>query len=336
MMTILKTVPCDRHFQRFTDFPRSIYPPDSPYFKTPKTVNTTFLQSAYLLLDDEHIVARAALYMNPFLNFENKSTACIGNYEAIDDKLAATKLIAHITSDARSLGAEYLIGPMNGSTWDTYRFSTDHDSPNFFLEPYHHLYYNTHFLQAGFEAIAKYYSNIAKIETFPAGDILSRDAALVQQGVTFRPIDLENYVHEISRIHQFNTFAFSHNFLYTPINLEEFVKKYTAAKHILHPDYTLLAEDREGNLVGYYFCLHDHLNTKEKSLIFKTLVRHPAPEWQGLGHVMGNRIYQHAIGQGYRTFIHPFIFENGTSNNLSKNFLGTRYKKYVLYGKPIV
>jgi hypothetical protein len=335
MITIVKTLPGDSHFHRFTNFPRSIYPPDSAYFKTPENINTTFLRSAYVLLDGDQILARAAVYMNPFLHYQNKLTGCIGNYEAIDNELAATTLIAHISHEARSHGAGYLIGPMNGSTWDQYRFSTDHDSPNFFLEPYHHLYYHGHFQQSGFDVIANYYSNISKIDTFPAGEILIRDAALVQQGVTFRPINLKNYEREITRIHQFNAFAFNHNFLYTPIEHEDFVKKYAAAKHFLHPDYTLMAEDGEGNLVGYYFCLHDHFNTTEKTLIFKTLVRHPGPEWQGLGHVMGNRIYQHALDQGYRTFIHPFIFENGTSTNLSKNFLGRPYKKYVLYGKQI-
>jgi hypothetical protein len=336
MTTLRKTCPGDKHFHLFENFPKSIYPPDSLYFKTPQTVNTTFLSGCYLLLEGEKVVARAALYMNPHLHYLNKTTGCIGNYESVDDASSGMSLIAHITSEARAKKAEYLIGPMNGSTWENYRFSTDHNNPNFFLEPYHHLYYNLHFQDAGFDVIANYFSNISKIETFSGIEMAKKDSEFIKKGVRFRAIDLGNYEYEMERIHLFNAFAFNHNFLYTPISREEFIRKYTAAKNILHPDYTLLAEDSAGNLLGYYFCLHDHLNTKEKSLIFKTLVRHPAPEWQGLGHVMGNRIYQHALSQGYRTFIHPFIFENGTSVNLSKNFFGKSYKKYVLYAKQIV
>jgi hypothetical protein len=336
MTNIVETRPGDENFHLFQDFPGQIYPSGSAHFSVPETLNEDFLQACYVLLIDGKVQGRAALYDNPQLKYKNIKSCCIGNYEAINSEKAGPHLLNHMMSIAKNSTAQYVIGPMNGSTWDNYRFSTDHDEPSFFLEPYHHLYYNQHFLAAGFEAIGKYYSNRSGTQFAVSADILENDRKLQNAGVTMRSIDLSNYGREMERIHDFNTFAFSHNFLYTPITKEAFMKKYAGAKRVLNPRLTLLAEDRDGNLIGYYFCIDDLLDSNRKSLIFKTLVRHPDPKWQGMGHVMGNRIYQQALLEGYESFIHPFIFKNGTSTKLSANFLGERFKNYVLYGRELV
>jgi hypothetical protein len=96
-----------------------------------------------------------------------------------------------------------------------------------------------------------------------------------------------------------------------------------------------LAEDSEGNLLGYFFCIQDFYNQKEKSLILKTIARHPDKKWAGLGHVIGNQIYRKAVEQGFQTVIHAFMFDEGYSTTISKNFSGERFKNYHLYGKQI-
>lgn len=335
MITIIETLPGKADFHLFQDFPKSIYPSDSLWFKIPETLNTGYLTACYMAEREGKILARAALYANPNLVFEDKKAFCLGNYEAVNDPEISFQLFSHIFEATKYAGAEFIIGPMNGSTWDNYRFGLSHDQPPFFSEPYHHLCYNEHFLKAGFSGIATYHSNIDKIKSFDERVVLAKDRELATAGVRIRNIDIARYEDEMSTIHDFNSFAFSRNFLYTPISKSAFIKKYSAARNILNPDYTLLAEDADGNLIGYYFCMDDFLDTKHKTLIFKTLVRHPDPKWQGLGHVIGNRIYQKALSNGYEIFIHPFIFEKGTSVNLSRNFSGTHYKSYILYGKDL-
>jgi hypothetical protein len=300
-----------------------------------ETFNSDFLVHGFVAMRDGQPVARAALYNNPSLEYNEKHAWCAGNYEAVDDPLAATTLLAHLAAFAKIHGARYLMGPMNGSTWDAYRFNTDDQLPPFFLEPRHPIYYNDHFLMADFAVIARYHSNIATAipETDPA--LITREHALRGMGVSFREIDLNHYEDELKRIHAFNAIAFSSNFLYTPIDPEAFLKKYAGVSRVLNPRLTMLAEDRQSNLIGYYFCVDDLLNPGQKSLIFKTLVRHPAAEWRGLGHVMGNIIYRKALEMGYETFIHPFIYNQGTSVTLSRDFEGKHYRSYVLYGKEI-
>lgn len=336
MITITETGPGHDDFYLFTELPRHIYPPESLRLKTPDVIPTDFLRACYLMKDGENTVARASIYDNPLLQYAGQHAFSVGNYECADHGEYAAALLAHVASAVKDWGGEWLIGPMNGSTWESYRFLADHENPLFFTEHDHHLYYNDQFGKAGFEPIAHYYSNVDHGLEPDNPEILTRERELYAQGVTIRPIDLSGFEAEIGRVYDFNLLAFRTNFLYTPISREAFMKKYIQTKPYINPDLTLLAEDEAGNLVGYFFCIPDFYNTQSKTLIVKTLARHPDPQWRGLGHVIGNVIYRKALELGYTSAIHSFIYEQGTSTRLSTNFSGTLYRNYVLYGKHIV
>ena len=335
MMEILETNPGDSTFQAFLDLPKHLYPTDSPKFAFPESVPQDFLAASFIVMNHGKPVARASLYNNPLLHYQQQPALTVGNYECSDDAECANLLLNRIASEATTRGANYLIGPMNGSTWENYRFATDHDQPPFFLEPYHHLYYNEQFRQAGFAPIAEYFTNRDTDLVFDRPDIQQRERELRESGVTIRPIDLSRFEEEIGRIYDFNGLAFKNNFLYTPIEKTSFLQKYAFAKNILNPEFTLIAENEMGSLIGYYFCMDDVLNTREKSLIAKTLARHPDPKWRGLGHVMGNVVVRKADALGYDNMLHPFIYKDGTSSKLSAHFSGLNYRNYVLYGKNI-
>lgn len=335
MITITETGPGHVDFDSFKEVPKLIYAPDSIRFRTPESIPTDFLRACFLLKDGEHILGRASIYDNPLLQYAGHHAFSIGNYECANGDEYAEALLAHVVATVKSWGGRYLIGPMNGSTWEGYRFLADHENPLFFTETHHHLYYNTQFEAAGFEPIAHYYSNIDQGLELDNPEILARERELQASGVTIRPIDPANFEAEISRVYDFNLVAFQTNFLYTPISRDSFMKKYLQTKAYINPDLTLLAEDAAGNLVGYFFCIHDFYNTKSKCLIVKTLARHPEPQWRGLGHVIGNVIYRKAVELGYTSAIHSFIYEQGTSTKLSTHFSGTHYRNYVLYGKQI-
>lgn len=335
MIEIVQTEPGDLNFHLFENFPNEIYPADSIRFRLPEKINRQFLQACFILISDNKVLARASFYTNPYLNYQNKKTFCIGNYEAVNNENISTKLFLHLSLKAKKHGAEFLIGPMNGSTWDSYRFSVHHNQPNFFLEPWHHLYYNNHFTKAGFKIIAKYFSSIDTSLKYDKENVIASENELKHSGVTFRNIHLAEYEKELEKLFEFNSTAFRANFLYTPLDNSEFTKKYAEAKKIINPDFVILAEDENKKLIGYFFCIDDFFNTKEKSLIIKTIARHPDKKWRGLGHVIGNMIYKKAVEKKYKSVIHAFMYEAGTSTTISQNFSGDIYKNYVLYGKEI-
>ncbi|TDE16326.1 hypothetical protein [Dyadobacter psychrotolerans] len=336
MMEIIQTNPGQSNFRHFIDLPKSIYNKDDISFKSQEAIPEEFLTCCYLLFDNGKPVARASIYDNPLLQYNHQHVLTIGNYECMDNPLYAAEILSHIQSEARTLNAPDLIGPMNGSTWENYRFGVSNENPLFFTEQLHPFFYNDHFMDAGFEPIAHYFSNIDKSFKFDKPEILKREEEFHREGVVIRPIDLFRFEDEIARIYDFNTVAFRTNFFYTPITKDAFIAKYIHTKKYIDPEFTLLAEDKSQNVIGYYFCVNDFFNTKKKSLIVKTLARHPDPKWSGLGHVIGNIIYRKAAALGYSSAIHPFIYQRGTSTRLSENFSGVNYKNYVLYGKQII
>lgn len=335
MTEIVTLQPGEHDFKIFESFPEEIYSADSLRFKIHETINNEFLAACFVLVSGGKVQARAALYDNPYLCFQNKKAACIGNYESVNDKDVAAALLSHLACAAHKQGAKILIGPMNGSTWDTYRFSLHHDYPPFFLEPYHHLYYNEHFTHNGFDLIAGYSSGLETDLKYNDGAIAERERELKKDGVTFRNIDSRQFEKELEKIYHFNAVAFRSNFLYTPISKTAFIAKYLETKTIIDPEFVILAEDASDNLIGYFFCIRDIFNTKEKSLIAKTIARHPDPAWNKTGHVMGKMICTRAINKNYSSIIHSFMHEEGTSVNLSKNFSGKIFKNYALYGKEL-
>ena len=334
-MEIIKTKPGDQNFHFFENIPEQLYPVNSIRHKQAESINMEFLVACYVLTLNGEVKARAALYNNPHLVYDKKRSFCIGNYESVNDLKVSEKLMNFIVSEARKSGADFLIGPMNGSTWDNYRFSVHHQHANFLLEPYHHLYYNEHFFSSGFKTISNYTSSIDKDLHHDHPNVLKLDINFLQAGLTIRNIDMSNYERELKKLYPFISSAFKNNFLYTPISWEAFYKKYMEAAKIINPEYVLIAEDVQRNIKGFIFCYDDLLSKNEKKIVIKTIAREKSKELSGLGHAMANRILQLVKNRNYQSIIHAFMIEQGTSTGVSENFFGTIYKNYALYGKEI-
>lgn len=291
-----------------------------------------FIHCCYVLLENEKPKARAILYQNPGLFYKNKKAVAIGNYECAEDENISKSLLNFIIQDAKNLNAAFLIGPMNGSTWENYRFSLRNNFENFLLEPAHPVYYNQQFLSSGFKPIA-YYSSRKNSNFFCNNkEVLQKENHLLNFGIAIRNIDIRNFERELENLYPFVCSAFSNNFLFTPISKDIFINKYLQFKTIINPEFVLIAEDENEAVIGFIFCYDDVLNKKEKSLVIKTLARDRSEKWSGLGAVMANQVISQAKSRGYESIIHAFMLDDGNSSETSEKFFGTVYKKYVLYG----
>ncbi len=335
MNEIIKIQPGDKQFHLFETAAINIYPPGVLQKQLSGGMNREFLHTCYVIVKNGAVVGRAALYNNSSLRYENRKAVCVGNYECINDDDCAKSLLNAVVDDAAKLGATFMIGPMNGSTWDDYRFSTHQQHPNFLLEPYHHLYYNDQFMQFGFRPIANYISNVDYSLNHDHVSILQTEAELISKKVVIRSIDSNHYEEELKKLYPFICASFQNNFLYTEVSEENFISKYKEAAAIINPAFVLIAEDKNKKVIGFIFCYQDLLNTKSKTIVVKTVARNPAKEWKGLGHVMGNHIIRAAAQREFTAAIHAFVIEQGTSTGLSDSFSGNSYKNYVLYGMAI-
>jgi hypothetical protein len=331
-MEIIRTMPRDHNFHLFEDLPKQSYPGKNVGAKKLDDHNSSFVHSYYVLLDTAQPKARAVLYQNPGLFYKGETVTTIGNYECVEDDSISNFFLQHIIKEAKTLNRGFLIGPMNGSTWDNYRFSLHNNFENFLLEPYHPVYYNQQFRSAGFNHVAHYSSRINTDFFSDEETVLMKEKRLFDNGLKLRNIDLHNFDKELKKLYPFVNAAFKNNFLFSPIVMPAFIEKYKKIADFINPEFVLIAEDRKDNIVGFIFCYDDLLNKKEKSLVIKTLARDQSKSWSGLGAVMANRIITLAKARGYQSIIHAFMIDDGNSSESSMRFLGNIYKEYVLYG----
>lgn len=328
-------MPGDPNFHLFESLISLLYPPEIAKLKAMEGITHSLLESAYVILKNGKPAARGCWYTNAELRFNNRQACCIGNFESINDTSCSNELFRMVIADAKLKGAEYMLGPMNGSTWDTYRLGISSNTPNFFLEPYAQPYYADLFAAGGFENIARYVSNMDEEKDLNDERIKETEMRFLQQGVIFRNIDLQQYETELEKLHAFCMESFKHNFLFTPISKELFTEKYMKVKPHIGPQYVIIAENAAKEIVGFIFCLENFYDTTKKGMIIKTIAKHNSIRYGGMGNVLATRFKRKALENGYQYIIHAFMIESNASKSLSQHFSGKLLRNYFLYGKDI-
>lgn len=296
------------------------------------TLDTQRLLAVLVVLRNAVPCARLALYRSDA--DDAIQTLICGNYEA-DDDAAAARVLAEAEHYAERNKFAQLLGPMNGSTWDTYRFRTATSADVFFSEHWHPAAYPLQWETAGFIPQAHYISTIDRTLSCDDAAVLNREAELAAQGVRLRPLTTADFAEGLEKLYPFCTAVFSENLYYAPIGLPEFRARYGSAGNYLAPGSSCVAETANGSVVGLLLAYPDRLCTTEKRFIIKTVARDPSAAYKGLGAVLGNYGTRWAKQNGYASVIHAFMHTGNRSVQLSDQFSGEPLRRYVLLGKSL-
>ncbi|MCB0642283.1 MAG: hypothetical protein KDC44_11615 [Phaeodactylibacter sp.] len=328
-MELIKVRPGAAKEAEILQLPAVLFPENYPLHFDAVSINPEFLLHSYLLRQDGRAIGSIALYHNPGHQLEGQPATCVGYFHCVNDTQAAKKLIDAVVADTRALGIQQIIGPLNGSTWENYRFRTTDEPPAFFLESAHPVYYKDLFRACGFQPIKSYYSFLVE-PLQPMSDRASkRRTQFEAAGIRFRPIDPNHYERDVRRMYDLCLIAFKDNFLYTPYPWEAFAKKYSLLESIARPEMTLLAEEGD-QVVGFVFMIDDVLCTEEKRFVFKTYAVHPGIKYAGLGAVISQQVTEALLQEGYTSSIHAFVIEGSPSYNASSSNSKV-YREYQLY-----
>lgn len=330
-----QSFPNQSTFEDFIHVPQHIYPSNSPRFRTPDIVDPTNLQGCYTLFDGKKPAGRFSLFTPSNLNYQDRKVAYIGHYECVENERISIELINLAKEKAKEAGAEYLIGPMDGSTWHTYRFATDYDNPLFLTENHHHLYYTEQFEKAGFKPIVKYVSQIKDNLSINEEKTAAIEEKFRSQGIIFRHIHMDTYEDEMYRVCEFCQEAFKRNVLFTPIDPKIFVAKYRNLSSVIDPEFVQIAENGQGKIVGLQLSVPNHYAPEKHQLISKTTARAPQSQYKGVAHVLHEKMVKKAIEKGYTSVIHAFMFENNRSRVVSDAMGFKPYRTYQLFGMNI-
>jgi hypothetical protein len=331
-MKLIHTPINSADFSLFKSLVEKLYPMNSPRFIFGFDPVNTYSMGCYVLQRNDDVVGRFALYNNPSLTYKEKKAATIGSYECIDDVATSYQLLTHAKKIAKDAGFEYLIGPMEGSTWNNYRFTDAISEDVFFMEPYHLPYYPAQFLEFGFEKIASYFSNMADEIVYDPSTLVEMEKAFSAAGMFLRTINLEKLSEDLAKISDFCNEAFEDNFLFTPIPKDDFVEKYIRFKKYFDPDFIFISEDETGKMNGLFFPIKDYCDQSGKRFVLKTMARLKNAPFRGMVEYLGQKTIKKAIEKGFSTAIHAFILEDNVSVEMSRRFGGSAYKTHSLYG----
>lgn len=294
-------------------------------------------QETLLAVDNNQLRAVCSLWTKHTPSFKNYKTGVIGNFFAEEDE-AGISLLDDASERLRKQGFDYVVGPINGDIWHSYRLVTDAGQyPPFFMEYYTPETWPKMFSSSGFEAIAGYHSARAANINYEDNFAKKFAAKKSQLGLTVRSFNVTKATDELTAIHALSLQSFSKNFLYTDISLPEFLNLYEKMIPYVDPDFFLLVEHQE-ELVGFIFALPDYLqqqrNEEVDTVIIKTVAKLPSRTYAGLGYYLWHKIHRQANIKGFKHVIHALMHENNSSLAIS-NQSGQTIRNYTLYGKRL-
>ena len=283
------------------------------------------------------LVARCSLWGRRDSHGAPVPDGLIGHYAAANAD-AGKELLERALDRHRAEGRERVIGPMDGSTWHRYRLLTDRGSePTFFMEPTDPDEWPIHFTDVGFAPLATYTSalnaDLSRVD--PRSDGCRAD--LERSGVTLRTLDIERFEDELAAIHKLSLTAFANNFLYSPIEIGEFLVSYVPIRAHIIPELIFLAE-HDGHLAGFIFAIPDLLESArgepQRTVVVKSMAVHPDYGGNGLGGVLMDDCQRAARNLGFVRAIHALMQETNLSRRISRRY-GTTIRRYTLYEKPL-
>lgn len=306
-----------------------------PFFRSPLPPPDS--ARCFLLRDGTGLLCgHAAVTVNPGITFGGQRTALIGWYECTEDHAGSRALLDAIAEYGREIGADYLLGPMNGDTWHSYRIALPSQAPPFFLEPYNKPWYGAQFEQAGFAAVASYHSSTIPSgaeSTEGKGSVSERLERFAREGITVRELDPGQFDEEVRRIYSISVNAFHANPFYTPISEEETLAMYRPLRQIVDPEFVLLAEGPDGETVGFIFAVRNLYAPQNDSLVVKTAAVQATQYGKGLGSLLIEMIHRRGTARGYRQMIHALMYDNNPSARVLRGS-STVIRQYSLYGRP--
>ena len=291
-----------------------------------------------LVSNDGETVGRCSLWWHRTPSLPGHRPGIIGHY-AVRDAVSAGRLLKHACEQLAARACTLAIGPMDGNTWRRYRLITERGSePAFFLEPDNSDGWPSHFVEAGFSPLAHYSSAINTDLSRKDPRMEEVGARLSAQGIRIRPLNLQRLEDDLHRIYVLSRSGFQGNFLYAPIDEEEFNAQYRSMLHLVRPEMVLIAELGE-RPVGFVFALPDRLQAGRgqtiDTVILKTVAVLPDHAGVGLGSLLMTRVHEVARMLGYARVIHALMIETNHSRKMSRHSART-FRRYALFARTLV
>lgn len=318
----------------FESLPRRLY---GPLYRSEEAPNG--LQFFIVRSGDGEVIARAATWSNPLLSWQGTNPGLIGSFEcAIDDAALAEAVLSAAEEHLRRHGHDMSIGPMNGSTWNTYRIAEPEGAPCLFpLEPRNPAFYCALWDACGYSTLANYTSSRFSLSDASFPHIATATEYFEKHGIVVKDFRPERSADELDAICDVALASFCGNFLYTPISRKEFLSRYRPFIQTMRPHDAAIARRMDGTPVGFAFGFPNHYAPEGSEYVVKTVAVLPEPGCRscGLGSLLVERLARNAFNDGFRTAYHALMHERNFSVRFGSHVGSSVCRRYRLFIKSL-
>lgn len=202
-------------------------------------------------------VGRIAAIHNP-AHCETFGEACthFGFFECVDAQDVADALFAAVENAAVDWGHDLLRGPFSPNVNGELGLLIDgFDEPGFVMIPYHPPYYRYLVEGCGFVKDVDLHCYAIERESAP-GWLLDAGQRMIEQSpCTYRVLTREEFPQQVERVWKVYSDAWEKNWLWTKSTRDEFMHLVGELIQIVDCDLVYLAENAEGELVGFSIAL---------------------------------------------------------------------------------
>lgn len=265
--------------------------------------------------------------------YPTPKTGYLGNFYAQSQEIA--KELLTIAQDRFTVnGVSTIYGPINGNTWNQYRFVTSgFTNKPFLLEPFNPECYPKYFLEFGFEPAASYESSILKTQ-----ENYSRNPIELPPNIELESFNPNESLIELESMYQVAKDSLCENFLYTHISKQEFTDIYKPLVSSLDPRLVILAKEKKDHTsktVGFIFAIPYDFSRNCRTVVLKTLCRLKSEHYKGLGLALTSICHSIAYKIGYTRAVHALYKVGDNSCATNKIPQSKILRKYSLFKKII-
>ena len=300
------------------------------------------LKNIVLLAKSEKSMARLIAYI------DENNQGFMGWYECSEDQ-EINDFIFEATFDwFKKNNCEHVSGPINGNTWNNYRFNETCSYPLFPGEPNQPLYYLKFWKDCDFKPCQHYTSDVPPKEIVQPMTREELDFLLASNNLYARNLTEEISTEYFEKLHEFYHVCFSSNPLFHAISLDEYelINKKTTA--VVNSDHSFLIHDADLNIAGVFISFNDYYYSlfrealdapkeyQTKKIIIKTLSVSPQYRNKQLGTLMINFIHYQAYQNGFSQVIHALMHNQNLSSVKGKEKFKTEIiREYCLLEKHL-
>lgn len=304
--------------------------------------------------ENEEIQACCSIWIHTdMIDEQGVRAGAIGHFEALDEN-SAKIVLKQACSKLQEEGETYVIGPIDGSTWNSYRLVTQSDgSMPFLMEPKYKPGYSQWLENIGFKPTYHYFStkenreSIVKEATKASQNEinqsmleqseleineLAQDESQREELVELKTTKLTQLEEDLDKIYEISIQSFKNNLFYKPIEREAFKAMYRGYQPFLVEDLILIAE-KAGRPVGFIFALPNYFDQTRSSVIIKTIAVLPECQQEGIGKKLYQQITNKALNMGFTEFITALIYKGNHSQKLCES--GKMMREYTLFRKEL-